>query len=63
METLQGHIMEIGQIVGGMETEEGVFLNVISSVGEETCTIEVKEYKPDHAEFAWALEQLRNTEA
>ena len=54
--------MEIGQVVGGMETEEGVFLNVISSVGEETCTIEVKEYKPDHAEFAWALEQLRSIE-
>lgn len=56
-------MMEIGQVVSGEENQDGVFLNVISSVGEETCTIEVKEFKPDHAEFAWALEQLRNIEA
>ena len=55
--------MKIGQIVGGEETEDGVFLNIVSSVGDETCAIEVKEYKPDHAEFAWALEQLRGIEA
>ena len=55
--------MEIGQVVSGEQNQDGIFLNVISYVGEETCTIEVKEFKPDHAEFAWALEQLRNTEA
>jgi|VirMetMinimDraft_7_1064189.scaffolds.fasta_scaffold284281_2 peroxiredoxin len=63
MEIVQGDIMEIGQVVGGEEREEGVFLNVISSINDETCSIEVKEYNPDHAEFAWALQQLKSIEA
>ena len=54
--------MKIGQIVGGEETEDGVVLNVISSIGDETCAIEVKQYNPNNAEFAWALEQLRTLE-
>lgn len=50
--------IQVGQIISGYQSELGVTLNKISEVGEETVSMEVTLYEPDHEDFSWALEQL-----
>lgn len=51
--------IQVGQIISGYQNELGVTLNKISEVGEETSSVEVTLYEPDHEDFAWALSQLQ----
>jgi hypothetical protein len=45
----------------GYENESGIFLHYKQIDGEQAI-IDIKTYAPDHPQFAWALEQLRNLE-
>jgi hypothetical protein len=59
LQDLQGDLMEL---VDGYENENGVFLR-FQQVADDLVTMDIKHYSPDHPEFAWALEQLRELEA
>ena len=50
------------ELVDGYENENGVFLR-FQQVADDLVTMDIKHYSPDHPEFAWALEKLRELEA
>lgn len=50
--------MEIGDIVGGFESQDGIHLNTIVSKEDGVVGLETIIYTPDSEEFAWALAQL-----
>lgn len=52
--------MQIGDIVSGYGDETGIYLNIISRVGDDTVDIETKFFEPTHPDFAWAIETLNS---
>lgn len=52
--------MQVGDVISGYETQDGVYLHTISGVDEvnDTVQIEIKLYEPGDQNFAWAVEQL-----
>jgi hypothetical protein len=58
LETLQGNLMKL---IDGYENDSGVFLRYTETQDDQVI-MDIKHYAPNHAEFAWALEQLRTLE-
>lgn len=50
--------MNIGEIVSGYGTQEGVYLHTISKVDGDEVTIEITFYEPSHEDFEWAVGQV-----
>jgi len=59
VETLQGNVMTL---IGGYENDSGVFLRYTETQDDQVI-MDIKHYAPEAEDFAWALEQLRKTEA
>ena len=52
--------MNVGDVISGFETEDGITLNVISaiSVDNDEVSINISTYEPTDENFAWAIQQL-----
>jgi len=49
------------ELFEGYENEDGIVLR-FRQVIDDLVTMDIKQYSPDHPDFAWALEQLRELE-
>jgi len=49
------------ELFDGYENESGIFLR-FRQVVDDLVTMDIKHYSPEHPDFAWALEQLRELE-
>ena len=55
--------MKVGDIVFGYGDQDGIYLHSISTIEDETTSLNVTLYKPEDPLFAWALGQLEELEA
>jgi hypothetical protein len=56
--------MNVGDVISGFETEDGITLHVISAIDVENdeVSIDISIYEPTDENFAWAIEQLASLE-
>jgi len=52
--------MNVGDVISGFETEDGIILHVISAVDVENdeMSVDIRIYEPTDENFAWAIQQL-----
>jgi hypothetical protein len=52
--------MNVGDVISGFETEDGITLHVISAIDVENdeMSIDISIYEPTDENFAWAIQQL-----
>lgn len=52
--------MNVGDVISGFETEDGITLHVISAIDVENdqMSIDIRIYEPTDENFAWAIQQL-----
>jgi len=52
--------MNVGDVISGFETEDGITLHVISAISVENdeVSINISTYEPTDENFAWAIQQL-----
>lgn len=52
--------MNVGDVISGFETEDGITLHVISAIDVENdeVSIDIGIYEPTDENFAWAIQQL-----
>lgn len=56
--------MNVGDVISGFETEDGITLHVISAIDVENneVSIDISIYEPTDENFAWAIQQLASLE-
>ena len=52
--------MNVGDVISGFETEDGITLHVISAIDVENdqMSIDISIYEPTDENFVWAIQQL-----
>jgi hypothetical protein len=55
-------MMKVGDVVFGYGDQDGIYLHSISTIEDETVSLEITLYSPEDPLFSWALEQLNGLE-
>lgn len=55
--------MQVGDVVGGFHSQDGVYLHIIKRLDDESGEIEIKVFEPDDPDFAWAVQTLAQLNA
>lgn len=52
--------MNVGDVISGFETEDGITLHVLSTIDVESdeMSVDIRIYEPTDENFAWAIQQL-----
>ena len=52
--------MNVGDVISGFETEDGITLHVLSAIDVESdeMSVDIRIYEPTDENFAWAIQQL-----
>lgn len=55
--------MQVGDVIGGFDTQDGVHLHIVKAINGDTTEIEIRVFEPDDPQFAWAVQTLAQLNA